>query len=374
MKKSVKFIEKAVEREVAMMEIDDASSSPSALQLADLPDKVLTMPTGQYPDIQSKARLSATSRGFHLFFKEDLKKAAVEKLNTHILRGEENEALALIGIRPERLLMRATAVDYSGRTFKVTPFQAALLEHDVQMWQKIMPLFSIINTEDFNAEKEIASQFNEIFPNGLSEQKPYDFSALIQIINISTNEDVQTLLDNPLGTTSPLSQAMKAFREDFTTTSMNETFFNPQHLIKAFDVYVQLFNPWSVNQLRLFWNQVIGYIQRFLPACYAQAFCQGLYDVVENNKPVARSLKFENNSRLYFPVMVSAGLGFEFGVYSYYRGMAGAWVGECIRTCGGWTHDGQSHLKNYVEQILQSYSGLNDACVMSDSPLQIATP
>jgi len=215
---------------------------------------------------------------------------------------------------------------------------------------------------DGQAEK--ARQFKELFPNGLPEQKPYDFSALVQIINKSSNTDVQTLLSNPLDTTSALGQAIKAFREDFTATSMKETFFNPQHLIEAFNVYVQQYNLWDVNQLRLFWSQVIGYIQRFLPSCYAQAFCQGLYDVAENKKPHGRSLKFENDSQLYFPLADSSGLGFDFGIYSYCLAGRVAAPERAIARL----------LKKYVEQIQQNYLDLSAACSVSDSPLRTVTP
>ena len=182
------------------------------------------------------------------------------------------------------------------------------------------------------------------------------------------------MLSNPLDTTSALGQAIKAFREDFTATSMKETFFNPQHLIEAFNVYVQQYNSWDVNQLCLFWSQVIGYIQRFLPSCYAQAFCQGLYDVAENKKPHGRSLKFENDSQLYFPLADSSGLGFDFGIYSCPCMIAGTptWRarGLGVELATAITR----LLKKYVEQIQQNYLDLSAACSVSDSPLRTVTP
>ena len=136
--------EKAVEPGVAMIEVDDTSSSPSAsLQLSDLPPEVLIIHIGPRLDNQSKARLSQTSLRFHQFFKEDLEKEAIEKLNSHILWGKESEALSMIASFPKRLRARGTAVDYSGRSFKnVTSFQAALLSHDVTLWKKMEPFFN----------------------------------------------------------------------------------------------------------------------------------------------------------------------------------------------------------------------------------------
>jgi len=39
----------------------------------------------------------------------------------------------------------------------------------------------------------------------------------------------------------------------------------------------------------LFWRQVVGYVQRYLTSCYAQAFSQSLWDVVDQKKPLKRA-------------------------------------------------------------------------------------
>lgn len=74
---------------------------------------------------------------------------------------------------------------------------------------------------------------------------------------------------------------------EFTVLAIGETLFNSLHLIKAFDIDNKQFNAWSWGQRNLFWSQVIGYIQRFLPAYYAQAFCQRLYSIVEEKNHYA---------------------------------------------------------------------------------------
>ncbi|KGP63343.1 hypothetical protein EP47_10810 [Legionella norrlandica] len=259
---------------------------------------------------KSKAQWSQTSHGFYQFFKNDLEKEAVTELNTHVLLGNEKKALAMIASCPERLCARGTAVDYSGRTFKnVTPFQAALLSHDVTLWKKMEPYFDAL--PDGQAEK--ANQFKELFPEGLPKQESYDFSTLIQIITKSSNAETRASLDKPLDITTPLGLGIDAFRKKFTKLAMEETFFNPMHLIKAFKVYDQQYSQWNDNQCRLFLCQVIGYVQRFLPACYAQAVCQGLYLVAGENQPLRRSLIY-NNSLLFYPLSYESGLGFDLGL------------------------------------------------------------
>ena len=317
--KTVQGQENAIESDITAIEMDDASSLLSApIELSKLPPEILISCIGSYLGDKSKAQLSQTSKKLHGFFQDDLKKSAVENLYTYILCGEEKKALDMIAICPERLLLREKSVDYSGRIFKnVTPFQAAILSHDVTLWKKMEPFFDKLPYGQANKKR----QFQEIFPEGLPEQKPYNFSALLECIHLSAEDKVQTLLDNPLDTKSTLGQALENFRKDFTRLAMEEKFFNPTHLIEVFNIYAQqcITKNWSSKQLCLFWNQVIGYTQRFLPACYAQAFCQGLYCVANDKQALTRSLACEDSQHLYFPLEDSSGLGFDFGIFSVHK-------------------------------------------------------
>ena len=294
---------------------DNTSSPvPTPLSLSDLPTEVLIGCIGSYLSIESKSRWSQASQGFYYLLNGDLKKIAIKKLNTHILRGEEKEALEMIRNHPEILRAKSTATDYSNRTFKkVTPFQAALLSHDVTLWKKIEPFFDIFP----DGKEEKLQQFKEIFPQGLPEQSAYDCSALIYIISNSSDADLQTLLDNPLDTTTMLGQVINAYRQEFKKLAMEKKIFNPEHLVTAFNIYTQQFRSWLAKQHYIFWSQVIGYMQRFLPTCYAQAFCQGLYKVATRKESLKRSLKITSTSKAYYPLENAAGLGYDFGAYSY---------------------------------------------------------
>jgi hypothetical protein len=80
--------------------------------------------------------------------------------------------------------------------------------------------------------------------------------------------------------------------------------FNVGLLEEAFKLYdrkYELFgNRWDSAKNMLFWQKVIGYIQRFLPASYAQAFAQGIYYIVENGEKLKRSLEFRHDKNIFF--------------------------------------------------------------------------
>jgi hypothetical protein len=61
-------------------------------------------------------------------------------------------------------------------------------------------------------------------------------------------------------------------------------------------------------------RKLIGYIQRFLPACSAQAFCHGLYEIVQRQQELPRSLRFRYDNVIFFPLDsdLTSRLGFDF--------------------------------------------------------------
>ncbi|EKD70596.1 MAG: hypothetical protein ACD_46C00484G0014 [uncultured bacterium] len=199
-------------------------------------------------------------------------------------------------------------------------------------------------------------QYNEQFPNGVKDAPcDFDFSPLVAAI---TNDMVANHQPN-----AKTEEELKKFRDYFTPKATDVKIygkhFNMQNLIKAFEIYNNNYTSWSGDQLSLFWRQVIGYLQRLVPACYAQAFCQGLYHVVEEKKPLERSFKLDN--AVYYPLDRDPKfqLGKYFGVFSYrwaYVVVAGTWVGgRADLQMSGW-------LKNHVEQKQQSLSNLKPIC------------
>ncbi len=280
---------------------------------------------------------------------------------THVLRGEEEDALAMINACPETLLMKRTSVDYSGRSYYATAFQAALLAHDVILCKKMAPLFNKLT----DGQAEMARQFHELFPYGIPEQTPYDLASITKTIRVSSDADIEAVL-NKKDYDSQFYREIKSFRENFTALSLEEKFFNPQHLTKAYHVYWIELDIWSVAQSRAFWCLVIGYMQRFLPACYAQAFCQGLKNVNIAAKNLERSFEMDRKE-VFFPLGEAVGPGFDFGVYSWdLPGSRRSRSGRCVGLARGFN--------DFLEQIRQTYSTSYIDYQAQEHPLANAVP
>lgn len=331
--------------------------------LEQLPTELLQGSIAQYFSDADLCSLSQASITMFFTYRDSLAKT----LLSHVVKGEEAEALKMIDAHPRLLLIpsKAIATDYSGRSYQgFTPFQGALLSHDFTLWRKMEPYFDKL--PEGQAEK--ARQFKEIFPEGLPQQHHYDFNTLVQVISNTSDADIMTVLRKENNDT-PICQAFNDFRATFTAIAMKETFFNPSHLIKALEVYINQSNTWSSHKRDLFWRQVVGYVQRFLPACYAQAILQGLYSIVEEIKPLERLLNYQFSSISYYPLTESSGLGFDFGIdYSLPE-----FLPRGIPPPGLRSAPGVACLINYVEQIQQNYLDLSIACGMTDNPSRAAT-
>ncbi|WP_133131063.1 hypothetical protein [Legionella yabuuchiae] len=340
--------------------MNEGASGDSLSLLEQLPTALIQGPLAQYLSKKDLSNLSQASKVMFFSCQPLLEKQAAKILLSHVVKGEEAEALKMIDKNPRLLLILSKATDYSGRSYQgLTPFQAALSSHDVALWKKIESYFDKL--PDGEAEK--VRQFRQLFPEGLPQQESYDFTELVQVISNSSDADIMAALRKEKNDT-PICQALNGFRTAFTDLAIKEMFFNPSHLIDALKVYDAQFERWSSwNQRNLFWRQVIGYTQRFLPACYAQAFCQGLYYILEVKKPLSRSLKFKYDDASYYPLTDSSGLGFDFAV-------AGAWGGFEGPVLRG---EAPRALINYVEQIQQNYLDLSAACGMMDNPSRATT-
>ena len=274
---------------------------------------------------ETEQRTVSTQEGF---FKKSSPQAT--QLGQYIVYGDLTKSEALLQANPsllERLLTeKVTVIDYSRRKVKQkTVFQAALCAMDDELCAMLA---------NYMPEEEMARQYQEIFPKGhetySQEQTPFDFSQIMETISQSSDEDVEKALRLELPNNTELWRNIEQFRLEFTNRSSQEAVFNPQHLLKAFALYDSQFDGLNWNQRDLFWRQVVGFIQRFLPANIAMDFAQGLYNRVENQEKSARSFKFKyGNSSIFPPVFDSfSGLGYEFGA-------EGGGVRKCACTGGG---------------------------------------
>ncbi|MCX7124592.1 MAG: hypothetical protein NTU49_02320 [Gammaproteobacteria bacterium] len=229
-----------------------------------------------------------------------------------------------------RLLLTSlgAVVDYSGRDISnFTLLQAAAAVGDKKMCEIIMPYFYFIQ----NGSEEITAQVMEIFTDGMEVyfERQKNISATVFLLNnikLAINEATESDLDSGLlkqnNSSILCNQALPEFREDCKKLFSNDLAFNPQHLLLALETYEKKADQWSgsnaVKQKKqtLFWRQIIGYFQRFLPANYAQVFAQGLYNVVESRNSLLRSFIFGDQPECsFFPLADdNSGLGFDFAV------------------------------------------------------------
>lgn len=285
---------------------------------------------------EALASLADTCQLFNEGFKQELNARKLNELVRRIVCGEEAAAKAILDASPELLLKSGgEATDYSGRQIKnLPPFQAALCAGDVDMCKMIKNIF-LDYPEKTGGFDEMFRQFNEIFPWGLEahiedqKQNAYDFSAIVTAITNAAPAEVTAALSkvdarftqSEDARVKPndrftLTEELNCFREQFTQKSHHEIVFNPQHLLRAFEVYMTQFEDWNWDKRDLFWRQVIGFVQRSLPACDAQAFAQGIYYLTEENEPLRRSFVFRYGVGSLDPVTFPScsNLGFDYAV------------------------------------------------------------
>ncbi len=121
-----------------------------------------------------------------------------------------------------------------------------------------------------------------------------------------------------------------------------------------YDSHYDDFGELNSRKNRLAAIKVIGGIQHdAMPACYAQAFCDGLHNVAEKNQPLSRSPMMLDDKVTPF---YSSALGESHFVYSYLcaRGICEAsWCG-----LGGGAAELDivrfTHWKTYIAQKLQT--------------------
>jgi hypothetical protein len=173
-------------------------------------------------------------------------------------------------------------------------------------------------------------QIDEIFPEGIAahiaaqkQKSKTEFvpmlDELIAAIKNASDEDLKAALHNECNN-SELYLVLNKFRAAFTDLSHSEKIFNPHYLLAAFEACVDKFdwNNLVLNKLVLFWSQVIGFVQRFLPATYAQAFAYSLVGIVEYKHTGSRSFNSRFDSGFsFYPLAISfSGLGFNYAAYS----------------------------------------------------------
>jgi hypothetical protein len=218
--------------------------------------------------------------------------------------------MKMIAANPHSLLLRGSVIDYSGRTIDgVTPLQCAYGAQDAAMCNMITTCIQQLENGEQVAAQQLQEQVeNKQWQAALNEEYFAELAATI------TQE--KFVADKLSATTDA---AVSAFRETVKPGLVKTiNHFNIQTLINAVRVYRTCHDNWNHNQRSLYWRQIIGYLQRLVPACYAQDLCQGLHNVVSRQASPERSLKLFFHHLNYYPLATNPGerMGYDFAIYS----------------------------------------------------------
>ncbi|HDV5710598.1 TPA: hypothetical protein RJD49_002309 [Legionella pneumophila] len=288
------------------------------------------------------SNLSLTSKMLYSLASPELKiHRAAQQLLTYVVLGEQVKAKAMIEKNPELLLMKAKAKDYSGRTIAGTAFQAAIGAGDKPMWEMMLPYFQSLKPG------EALRQFHEQFPDGVEDEvSAEDLKEYYNAIALAIISDE----DNGLSAIERLRKEITSQR-DITQGKH----FNLQHLIAAYQAYIDNFDAFSNWKNRdLFWQKVIGYVQRQMTTYDAQVHCSGIQSVLETDRAFSRTIKFPRGEK-FFPLSADSGLGFDFACFSFtaaypYNSDTAAYAKESAREMPGKGKRQAWPFKDYVEQ------------------------
>lgn len=256
-----------------------------------------------------------------------------------VARGNKVRVIEIIECHPELLLEPGRAVTYAGKMLEgFTPLQIALLEGDVQIHDGQPEMAEVLRdalVENYGHEilqKQVEKLYKKLGVEGhaelvrqqeaSAEETRGKINALVDVINNCKKELLEAALNcdqvAPAGDNA-LWQQLSEFRGWFThRANVEEKAYNPYHILVAFDAYTDAFNKLGNGRMgdrhRLFWRQVVGWVQRFASASTAQVFVTSLFDIIHYGKLLQRRLSFHSDFS-FFPVSSSlGGLGFNWAV------------------------------------------------------------
>lgn len=292
-----------------------------------------------------------TSKSINQVFTPIRKDRLGLKLLQYGIYGEEKKVNAILQNQPQQQLyfllfgFTATVTDYSGRKIQGNLIRILLGAEDTDMLKKIQPYCITACGDEKKAQDEMKRHYDAQFPaeNKEAEEKTAaadldELKQFIQAINGASDAECQFLLDNVKDNTetneTSVGKARKRFR-DYLDVKIKEVIttgkhFNAELLVEAlnqYDTNYHTFGDWDSAKNKLAWRQVIGYIQRYVSTCLAQAYCQGIDYIVYNSETLSRSLEFRFSPAVFFPVLHEDGPGYV---------VAAGWAGVGWRPdCGG---------------------------------------
>ncbi len=239
-----------------------------------------------------------------------------------VIHGEKNNVEKILSAHPslhEKLLTTPMKVtDYSGRVIYGTALQLALGAEDFSrkrssdegMVETIIKFLDKLPNGKLIKNAQIKQQFPKGWELEEVKRKAEDSAALHKVFNA-------IIYANP---PSYCEKALAEFREYLKPKTLIKSgkHFNADLFVEACQLYKEAYGRWggeySFGNI-LYWNKVIGYLQRYLPACYAQAFCQIALDISGKDLPLKRSLSFQDYSvHEFFPLSPTSRLGYDYAV------------------------------------------------------------
>lgn len=267
--------------------------------------------------------------------------------------GNEFFVNVLLEVKPKLFLDKdAIVTDLSGKKIAgLTSLQAALCAGDMALVHMIIEVLykkqreGVLDLSIEELQNEIRRQILEIYPNGVgaveeiqyaqAEEFTKELEKIFKAINNVSPDYISSELDCPgrlLNTPAhepsinarqraviafSFNKMFHEFRESVDKISQ-ERIFNPFLLLLAFMFYDRNFNEFNRekahNRRALFWRQIIGYMQRHLPANYWQEFARGIH---YSDEKLSRSFEFKNEKNRYMrafenDIKAGSGLGYKF--------------------------------------------------------------
>jgi len=188
------------------------------------------------------------------------------------------------------LLSEDTVIDYSGRKIRGTPLRIALGAMDVNLRGNNSRLAQYSNrTSEIivhylntlpNGRREIEKQVNSQFPD--EESKEGNISK-----GKSCLDHIVSIMALPQSTDHEWELSLELLKEYLNPKGVIEVGFHTdslQVLSYAIKIWYKLFDSCNdVNKREFFLIRVLGYIQRYLTASDAQAFCEGFTEVIKHD-------------------------------------------------------------------------------------------
>lgn len=371
------FLKKEVVSDTIKKQIADAAIREKNKRKCQylLDRKIIT--TDQY-DVSMKAEEKAPGSVSHAFFKKpstrSLPKDAegyFQDLLQHIAMGNPAGVEEILKNRSPLVLYPGQVTDEAGKTMQGTPYQIALAVEDTQM-AALLKKCIIDVMGDKEGVKEADAQYRAQFPEGWEKQEEQSWAPIFAQLDTLTQAirraDPTDIISQDRPNDSKLSlrecsevALVLAEFQALLAAKLKEVLiigrhFNPRLLQRAFDIYDKHFIDYFGNdekdpRARLFWQQVIGSIERMMPANYVQALCSGFYDTaskLRKGQQQSRTFKVQalsSNGRMstidVYPLAKSL-LGTDLAIYS----------GKATETCAGVSRHGLDRIFEdyYVKQ------------------------